>query len=198
MNNANKYFPVFETTVASVMTGGVSTGYGGAVGNTDFYATGDARNIWGEGGKKGKKKKKPGFKVFRRSFVTEHVDSNTAECVVDWSKITSEELQLLEKLVDKHQSRLYNGCIVGNCQDIQSLYETYSMYSDCLKKPKKRLDEYSPTDVRNGTAYEGRLERSPIIAARKARIRLDSDKDYYNKLIKSGVNVNGQRKQKQR
>ena len=197
MNNANEYFPVFETTVASVMTGGVSTGHGGDFGNTDFYAPGDARNIWGSEGKKGKRKKKPGFKVFRRSFVTEHTGS-IAVCDIDWSKITSEELQLLEKLVDKHQSRLYNGCIVGNHRDIQSLYETYSMYSDCLKKPKKRLDEYSPTDVRNGTAYEGRSERNSVIAARKARIRLDSDKDYYNKLIKSGVNVNGQRKQKQR
>lgn len=88
--------------------GGADIGtHGGAVGNDDWYARGNAMNLWGmpvkKKGKKGKKSKK--FPLYRRTFVetltTESVDNDLILNCILFTKVPDYQ-QVIQDLLEKY------------------------------------------------------------------------------------------------
>ncbi|OQA94336.1 MAG: hypothetical protein BWY22_02532 [Bacteroidetes bacterium ADurb.Bin217] len=102
---------VKETTVSTGGVYGVAPGIGqmgGHVGNVDFYAPGDSRNLWGwKSTKKGKKnKKKKSYPLYRRTFVELlSTESKKPKPETDFSCVICSEkvdyLDVLKTLLEK-------------------------------------------------------------------------------------------------
>ena len=139
------------STVGSGVLGTADTigNQGGAVGNNDFYATGDARMPTSLFGTKKKKKKKNNSKkdkkgdygvpvVFRRAFVEESIDTEILiDGVITCAAI--EHRNLVEKIADRHNVLMYaeddqvflNGTDKEIRSVIDTLYETIGEHNFC-------------------------------------------------------------------
>jgi hypothetical protein len=109
-----------------------NTQNGGSFGNTDFYAPGDARNIWGTRSKKSKKtkkrkmKNKMKFPLYRRNLI-ESIDENAnidLDCMIITQSLA--QVDLVNKILKENNinaiiNDTYNDCITIEFKDKESL-----------------------------------------------------------------------------
>lgn len=181
--------------------------HGGDVGNSDWYAPGDARNLWGMGpAKKGKKSKKDKknkkFPLYRRKFVetltTESADEDyILNCLIytevyDYQKVI---LDILEKYDIPHSTDVNCVLIEGTDDYLQTVLE--KMQSIISIDPFEdggvvvlmgEMDTVSKNQIQGGKAdnktYEEFFKRySDRFSGR------DDFKNQFNDKIKQGVKI---------
>jgi hypothetical protein len=95
---------ILETTLAgdgNTFGSNSISDHGGSFGNNDFYATGDARNLWGskKRSKKKKSSKKMKFPLYRRTPISEDVDINL-DCMIITQSL--EQVKLVEEVLREY------------------------------------------------------------------------------------------------
>lgn len=102
---------------------------GGSFGNKDFYAPGDARNIWGNRSKKSKKRKKKNkmkFPLYRRNLI-ESINENAIidlDCMIITQSL--EQVELVNKVLNENNitsiiNDSYSDCITIEFKDKETV-----------------------------------------------------------------------------
>jgi len=144
---------VEDVTVGGGVFGDVGDN-GGNVGNVDFYATGDARNLWGvsepkkktnskKKSSKKKKKKNAGFPLYKRAMIetltAESMDDTELSCAsLTKSKIQHEMFKtFLEKNDVKYEEFVEEGYLItefiNNDHYIQNVIDKYKQINTTNK-----------------------------------------------------------------
>lgn len=189
---------------------GIGT-HGGSIGNGDWYAPGDARNVYGLNlNKKGKKKKrKQKMHLYRRAFM-ESLDTSD-ELILEGAIFCVEEYRdLALKILEKNgiEYNIDDDNVIymqGTDNELQNIVENIitiagDKFEDNyliligemlvnFKKPKKQESEYNQGQLRQGAKVEAEHIRGKVDTSTERKVvkniaknHLDEDPHYYAKL----------------
>lgn len=206
----NKFNQLFkETVLASGGTFGPATlpQHGGDIGNSDFYAPGDNRMIWGtyKKGKDKKKKKHIKFPLYRRRFAElmnvesfeNEINNKTFNCIVKtpYSNICCDILDSCNiTYVNQGDIVVFNEkydilkIVTTKIQNILTedadiKIGNYSVLK-YFKKPKKARDDYNQEQLKIGMEIEKEHTDDESLQFNIAANHLDENENYYKELVK--------------
>ena len=197
MNYKKALNTVKETTLSSGSTFGTAPNIGnqgGNVGNVDFYAPGDSRNLWGWSSskkKKGKKKSKNPIPLYRRSFVemlaVENNEANNTDDVLDCVIYSNTNYtNVLKHILEHHQIEY-----IINSKDFTAFQETNENIRNIVHQFKNIITE-EPFESGEVTILIGDKVVSPIknaTVSKYFKTPKKSIEEYDQEQLKIGIKI---------
>lgn len=197
-----------STSYGGVWGSSVDIGtHGGAFQAGDWYAPGDARNVFGLNttGKKKRKHKKSKIHLYRRAFMEskEEEYKEPLDCIIRVNEayldyvsrvLTNDNIpftvvddviclkdtdEALQIILAKLRSTITEDVFDNN---VLVLIGEFYNHSDSLKQPQKRDEDYTNSQVKFGADVESKTEKNRHLAIKKAKQNIDQDKNYYEKI----------------